>query len=142
MNEKTRGEVVILVRADSFDKAMVALADVVRYGMLRIVGKPRILPPALSSWVLEDVTGEKPLKEFRAHVVARVEGGTGRVIGRVREIHPPAHILVVPPDTKAWRELLREWRSFKELKGFHPPKKTKAEEARDWGRRKDGRKER
>jgi len=115
-------EVMVLIRANNFDKAMIALADMVRYGGLKILGKPRVVPAALSAWVLEDVTGEKPLKEFRAHVVARVLGNPSKVIGRLMDIHPPAHVLVVPPDTNAGKELAREWRNFKELRGFHPPK--------------------
>jgi hypothetical protein len=43
------------------------------------------------------------------------------------DIHPPAHVLVVPPDEDAWEELMGSWGSFKKLKGFHPPKKTREE---------------
>lgn len=44
------------------------------------------------------------------------------------DIHPPAHVLVVPPDSEAWTELMRLWGTFEKLRGFHPPKRTKAEE--------------
>ncbi len=117
-----REETFILIRADSFDKAMIALADAVRYGGLKILGDPRIIHPTFSDWILEDVTGEKPKKAFRSHVAARVEGEAGLVIDRVRRIHPPAHVLVVPRDTKAWKELSNLWGTFEKLRGFHPPK--------------------
>ncbi|ASJ03553.1 hypothetical protein A3L09_09950 [Thermococcus profundus] len=121
---------IVLVRTDSFEKASIALADLVRYGGMKIRGDPRIIPPALSEWVFEKISGEKPRKHFRAHVVAQIDLPPAKAIGRLMDIHPPAHVLVVPPDTEAWGELMRLWGSFEKLRGFHPPKKTKAEESR------------
>ena len=122
---------IVLVRTDSFQKASVALADLVRYGGMRIRGRPRIVSPALSDWVFERVSGEKPRKRFKAHVVAQIDLPPKKAIGRLMDIHPPAHVLVVPPGSDAWRELMRLWGSFEELRGFHPPKRTKAEELRE-----------
>jgi len=121
---------IVLVRADSFQKASVALADLVRYGGMRIRGDPRIIPPALSDWAFEKITGEKPKKKFRAHVVAQIDLPPRKAIGRLMDIHPPAHVLVIPPDTEVWEELMRLWGTLEKLRGFHPPKRTKAEEIR------------
>jgi hypothetical protein len=119
---------IVLVRADNFQKVSVALADLVRYGGMRIRGDPRIIPPALSDWVFEKVSGEKPRRKFKAHVVAQIDLPPRKAIGRLMDIHPPAHVLVVPPDSEAWTELMRLWGSLEKLRGFHPPKRTKAEE--------------
>ncbi len=121
---------IVLVRTDDFQKASVALADLVRYGGMKIRGDPRIISPALSDWTFEKISGEKPRRKFRAHVVAQIDLPPAKAIGRLIDIHPPAHILVVSPDTKAWEELMRLWKTFEKLKGFHPPKRTKAEELR------------
>ncbi|EEB74906.1 DUF356 domain-containing protein [Thermococcus sp. AM4] len=121
---------IVLVRTDNFQKASVALADLVRYGGMRIRGDPRIIPPALSDWAFEKISGEKPRKRFKAHVVAQIDLPPRKAIGRLMDIHPPAHVLVIPPDTEVWEELMRLWGSFEKLRGFHPPKRTKAEEAR------------
>jgi len=121
---------IVLVRTDNFQKASVALADLVRYGGMKIRGDPRIIPPALSDWAFEKISGEKPRKRFRAHVVAQIDLPPRKAIGRLMDIHPPAHILVIPPESEAWEELMRLWGSFEKLRGFHPPKKTKAEELR------------
>ncbi|AHL23320.1 DUF356 domain-containing protein [Thermococcus nautili] len=121
---------IVLVRTDNFQKASVALADLVRYGGMRIRGDPRIIPPALSDWAFEKISGEKPRKRFKAHVVAQIDLPPRKAIGRLMDIHPPAHILVIPPDSEVWEELMRLWGSFEKLRGFHPPKRTKAEEAR------------
>ncbi len=126
---------IILVRADNFHKASVALSDLVRYGGMRILGDPRIIPPALSDWAFEQISGEKPRKRFNAHVAAQVDLPPAKVIGRLMDIHPPAHILVVPPDENAWEELMRQWGTLEKLRGFHPPKRTKAEELRGKGRK-------
>ena len=129
---------IVLVRADSFQKVNIALADLVRYGGMKIRGDPKIIPPALSDWAFEKISGEKPRKNFRAHVVAQVDLPPRKAIGRLMDIHPPAHVLVVPPDTEVWEELMRLWGSFEKLRGFHPPKKTKAEELkRKTEKRKD-----
>jgi hypothetical protein len=119
---------IVLVRADDFHKASVALSDLVRHGGMRILGDPRIIPPALSEWVFEEVSGEKPRKRFNAHVVAQVDLPPAKVIGRLMDIHPPAHVLVIPQDTDAWEELMWMWRTFEKLRGFHPPKKRKKSE--------------
>ena len=119
--------VMILVRTDDFHKASIALADLVRYGGMRIRGDPRIIPPALSDWALRIVSGEKPRRKFNVHVVAQVNLPPAKAIGRLTDIHPPAHMLVIPPDTEAWEELMHLWGTFEKLKGFHPPKETKVE---------------
>ncbi len=122
---------MVLVRTDNFQKASIALADLVRYGRMNIRGDPRIIPPALSDWAFEKISGEKPRKKFRAHVVAQIDLPPSKAIGRLMDIHPPAHILVIPPDTEVHRELLRLWGTFEKLRGFHSPKRTKAEELRN-----------
>ncbi|ASJ01269.1 DUF356 domain-containing protein [Thermococcus gorgonarius] len=119
---------IVLVRTDNFQKASVALADLVRYGGMKIRGDPRIIPPALSDWAFEKISDEKPRKKFKAHVVAQIDLPPKKAIGRLMDIHPPAHILVIPPDTEVWEELMRLWGTFEKLRGFHPPKRTKAEE--------------
>ncbi|AJC71795.1 hypothetical protein X802_06195 [Thermococcus guaymasensis DSM 11113] len=121
---------IVLVRTDNFQKASIALADLVRYGGMKIRGDPRIIPPALSDWAFEKISGEKPRKRFKAHVVAQIDLPPKKAIGRLMDIHPPAHVLVIPPDTEVWEELMRLWGTFEKLRGFHPPKRTKAEEAR------------
>ncbi|WP_099211705.1 DUF356 domain-containing protein [Thermococcus henrietii] len=121
---------IVLVRTDNFQKASVALADLVRYGGMRIRGDPRIIPPALSDWAFEKISGEKPRKRFKAHVVAQIDLPPKKAIGRLMDIHPPAHVLVIPPDSEVWEELMRLWGGFEKLRGFHPPKRTRAEEAR------------
>ena len=121
---------IVLVRTDNFQKASIALADLVRYGGMRIRGDPRIIPPALSDWAFEKISGEKPRKRFKAHVVAQIDLPPRKAIGKLMDIHPPAHILVIPPDSEVWEELMRLWGSFEKLRGFHSPKRTKAEEAR------------
>jgi len=119
---------IVLLRTDNFQKAMVALADLVRYGGAQIRGDPKIIPPALSDWAFEKIVGEKPKRKYNAHVVAQIDLPPAKAIGRLREIHPPAHIIVIPPNTKVHKELLRLWGTFEKLKGFHPPKEIKREE--------------
>ncbi|EHR78489.1 hypothetical protein OCC_11060 [Thermococcus litoralis DSM 5473] len=123
---------MVLIRTDNFDKALIALADLVRYAGMEIRGKPRIIPPALSDWAFEKLVGEKPKKKYRAHVVAQIDLPPSKAIGRLREIHPPAHIIVIPPDSPVHRELLKMWGTFEVLKGFYPPKKSrKGEESEE-----------
>ena len=128
---------IVLVRTDSFQKASIALADLVRYGGMKIRGDPRIIPPALSDWAFEQISGEKPRRNFKAHVVAQIDLPPSKAIGRLMDIHPPAHVLVIPPDTDVWEELMRLWKTFEKLKGFHPPKRTKAEELREKRKEKE-----
>lgn len=79
---------IVLIRTDNFDKALTALADLVRYGGMKIRGTPRIIPPALSDWAFEQIVGEKPKKKVKAHVVAQIDLPASKAIGRIRDIHP------------------------------------------------------
>ncbi len=89
---------------------------------MEIRGDPRIIPPALSDWAFEKISGEKPRRKFRAHVIAQVDLPPAKAIGRLTDIHPPAHVLVIPPDSEVWEELIRLWNTFEKLRGFHPPR--------------------
>lgn len=119
---------LVLVRTDSFDKAMVALADLTRYGGIKILGDPRIIQPAISDWAFEKIVGEKPRKKPKAHVVAQIDLPPARAIGRVRQIHPPAHVVVIPPESPAHEEIMRLWPTLEKLRGFHRPKVISKEE--------------
>lgn len=119
---------MVLVRTDSFDKVMIALADLTRYGGMKILGTPKIIPPALSDWAFEKIVGEKPKKTYRAHVVAQIDLPPSKAIGRLREIHPPAHIIVIPPKSRVNEELMKIWGSLENLRGFHKPKETRSGE--------------
>ncbi len=115
----------LVVRSDSYDKILTALADVERYAGIKIMGKPRVLDSEVADRIVEEVMEEPPKKRYRAAAVAQVEGEPAEVISKVSEIHPPAHIIVVTPrHGDVYQGLKRRFPKLGELRGYHSPKTT------------------
>jgi hypothetical protein len=84
-----------VVRADDLDKVRVALCDLVRYAHLTFDGKARKLEPAFADDILVHIM-KSPLKAHcDAACIVSLNEGASAAIGRLRKIHPPAHIIIV-----------------------------------------------
>ncbi|NPB01511.1 MAG: DUF356 domain-containing protein [Methanopyri archaeon] len=119
----------LVVRSDSYDKILTALADVERYAGIKILGKPRVLDPEVADRIVEEVMEEPPKKRYRAAAVAQVDGEPPEVISRISEIHPPAHVIVVTPrHGDVYHGLKRRFPKLGELRGYHSPKTAEESE--------------
>jgi hypothetical protein len=84
-----------VVRADDMDKVRVALCDLMRYANLTFDGKARKLESAFADDILVHIM-KSPLKAhcYAACIVSLNEEASA-AIGRLRKIHPPAHVIIV-----------------------------------------------
>lgn len=64
----------VLVRSESFDKILTSLSDMKRYGDLKIIGKPKVVPEEFSETILKKTLKEEVKIKFKANVIASVEG--------------------------------------------------------------------
>lgn len=94
-----------VVRADDMSKVRTALCDLIRYAHLTFEGKARKLEPAFADNILIHVM-KSPLRMCceAASIVALIEDASA-AIGRLRKIHPPAHIIIVSPRHEIYHEL-------------------------------------
>jgi hypothetical protein len=94
-----------VVRADDMDKVRVAICDLVRYAHLTFDGKVKKLEPAFADNILVHVM-KSPLKvRCESAAIVPLNEEASAAIGRLRKIHPPAHIIVVSPRHEIYHEL-------------------------------------
>lgn len=95
-----------VVRADDIAKVKTALCDLVRYGRLTFADKARKLEPSFADNILTHVM-KSPLRSSceAASIVPLVDEASA-AIGRLRKIHPPAHVIIVSPRHEIYHELI------------------------------------
>ncbi len=107
--EKTGGENIhslAVIRAEDISKVKIALHDLVRYARLTYADKARRLEPAFADKILIHIM-KSPLRTHceAASIVPLVEEASA-AIGRIRRIHPPAHVIIVSPRHEIFYELV------------------------------------
>jgi hypothetical protein len=86
-----------VIRAENNLKVNVALRDLVRYGHLSFDDSPKKLDPGKADKVLEDVMHTNLRKNCNSAAVVPLGDRASSAIGRLKKIHPPAHIIIVSP---------------------------------------------
>src|SRR3989337_3665555 len=95
-----------VVRADDISKVKTALCDLVRYARLTFADKARRLEPAFADNILVHVM-KSPLKtSCEAASIVPLTDEASAAIGRLRKIHPPAHVIIVSPRHEIYHELI------------------------------------
>lgn len=112
----------VLVRSESFDKILTSLSDMKRYGDLKIIGKPKVVPEEFSETILKKTLKEEVKIKFKANVIASVEGEGGLIIDRLRSIHPPAHLIAITKKNELYFLVQKSLKDFNNLKGYTNPK--------------------
>ena len=97
-----------VIRAESNIKVNVALRDLVRYGHLSFDDSPKKLDPEEADKVLEDVMHTNLRKNCNSAAVVPLGDHASSAIGRLKKIHPPAHIIIVSPRHDAFSLLARD----------------------------------
>ncbi len=95
-----------VVRADDMSKVKTALCDLVRYGHLNFADKARRLEPGFADNILIQVM-KSPLRTCcEAASIVPLADEPSAAIGRLRKIHPPAHVIIVSPRHEIFHELV------------------------------------
>lgn len=95
-----------VVRADDMSKVKTALCDLVRYARLSFADKARRLEPAFADNILIHVM-KSPLRSCcEAASIVPLTDEASAAIGRLRKIHPPAHVIIVSPRHEIFHELI------------------------------------
>jgi len=115
----------VLLRAESFDKILTSLSDMKRYGDLKVIGKPKVIPEEFSETILKKTLKQDVKIKFKANAIATVEGEGGLIIDRLRKIHPPAHMIAITNKNELYHLVQRSLKDFNNLKGYTKPKVEK-----------------
>jgi len=97
---------IAVVRGDDIFKVKIALCDLVRYAQLTFADKARKLDPSFADNILVHVM-KTPLRTYcEAAAIVPLANEASAAIGRLRKIHPPAHIIIVSPRHEIYHELI------------------------------------
>ncbi len=95
-----------VVRADDISKVKTALCDLVRYARLTFADKARRLEPAFADNILIHVMKSPLRSSCDAASIVPLTDEASAAIGRLRKIHPPAHVIIVSPRHEIYHELI------------------------------------
>ncbi len=94
-----------VVRADDASKVKIALYDLVRYANLTFSDRARKLEPTFADNILTHIM-KSPLKACcSSAAIVSLDDQASVAIGRLRKIHPPAHVIIVSPRHEIYHEL-------------------------------------
>lgn len=95
-----------VIRANDRSKLRTALRDLVKYGHMSYANVPKRLEPSFADSILVNVM-KSPLKSrCTAAAVVPLMDSAGAAIGRLKKIHPPAHVIIVSPRHEIYHKLI------------------------------------
>lgn len=108
LSGKTGGNMnsMAVVRADDMSKVKTAICDLIRYGQLTFVDKARRLEPTFADNILVHVMKSPLRMSCEAAAIVPLVDEASAAIGRLRKIHPPAHVIIVSPRHEIYHELV------------------------------------
>ncbi|HHT19600.1 MAG: DUF356 domain-containing protein [Euryarchaeota archaeon] len=114
---------LILIRAESQAKILNSLADIERHAKLKITGKPRIMDSGIADEFAQEIIKDKLRSKSKNAVLVSVKEDTTHSILQIRNIHPPAHLMVISKEYPQWGELKKIYSNLPSLKGYYSAKK-------------------
>ncbi len=113
---------LIIIRADSNEKILNAIADLERHGGLKVIGKPRLMRRELADRLASSILGGPLRSRASAAAAVEVEEDDTESIMAVRRIHPPAHLIVVSSEYDEYGELRDIFRNLRVMRGYYSHK--------------------
>jgi len=113
---------LVLIRGENQTKILNSLADLERYSKLKIQGKPRFLDPKKADKCAQAIIGTPLRTKSKKAVLVSVEQDTTRSILQIRNIHPPAHLMIISEEYPQWEEMKKIFGTLPPLKGYYSSK--------------------
>jgi hypothetical protein len=104
-----------VIRADSSSKVHIAIRDLVRYGHIAFNDSPKKMDPQRADKVLTDVMNTSLRNTCNSAAVVPLDDDASAAIGRLKKIHPPAHIIIVSPRHSTFSNLARDIHDLPEI---------------------------
>jgi hypothetical protein len=86
-----------IIRAENSGKVNVALRDLVRYGHMSFDDSPKKMDPQKADKLLVSIMHTPLRNACGSAAVVPLEDQASVAIGRLKKIHPPAHVIIVSP---------------------------------------------
>lgn len=96
---------LILVRGENKSKLLSAISDMERHGNLTLITKPKVISAEFADSLVEQILKSKLKTNSNVATAFFVKEDTTLSILKIKQIHPPAHIVVVSKEYKGYDEL-------------------------------------
>jgi uncharacterized protein len=112
----------ILIRAENDEKLLNSLADIERHAQLTINGKPKIIDVEDADRIAYNILKQKLRSKSQVAAIIMVKENSTKSIMQIRQIHPPAHLIVVSDEYKEFVNLRERFKKLRIFKGYYSPK--------------------
>ena len=86
-----------VIRGDCRSKVNTTLRDLVMYAHMSFDDSPKEIDPEKADILLVDVMNTELKSRCSSAAVVPLMDDAGSAIGKLRKIHPPAHVIIVSP---------------------------------------------
>ena len=109
---------LILIRGENKSKLLSAISDMERHGNLTLISKPKVISAEFADSLVEQILKSKLRTKSNVATAFFVEEDTTLSILKIKQIHPPAHIVVVSPEYKGHDELEEKLTIAHDMDGY------------------------
>ena len=117
---------LILVRGENKSKLLSAISDMERHGNLTLATKPKVISAEFADSLVEQILQSKLKTNSNVATAFFVEEDTTLSILKVKQIHPPAHIVVVSQEYRGYDELKEKLTIAHDMEGYQSYKMINA----------------
>ena len=110
---------LILIRGESNSKLLSAISDMERHGNLNLMTKPKVVDAVFADSLVEDILNSKLRTKSNVATAFFVKEDATLSILQIKNIHPPAHVVVVSDEYEAYRSLQNFLNTADDFKGYH-----------------------
>jgi len=114
---------LILIRANNQKKLLNALADIERHAKLKITGKPRVIDSKKADELAKEIIKQKIRVNSKIAVLVNVLEDNTLSILQIKNIHPPAHLIVISDEYESFEEIKNLYDVSSSFKGYYSHKK-------------------
>ena len=109
---------LILIRGENKSKLLSTVSDMERHGNLNLVTKPKVISAQFADSLVEQILKSKLKTKSNVAIAFFVKEDTTLSILKIKQIHPPAHIVVVSPEYAGYNELKEKLTIAQDIKGY------------------------
>ncbi|SDA71362.1 DUF356 domain-containing protein [Methanobrevibacter millerae] len=109
---------LILVRGENKSKLLSAISDMERHGSLTLVSNPKVISAEFADSLVEQILKAKLKTKSNVATAFFVKEDTTLSILKIKQIHPPAHIVVVSPEYRGHDELEEKLKIAHDMDGY------------------------
>lgn len=122
---------LVLIRGENHSKLLNSIADLERHANLNLVSKPKIIDAKFADRLVENILQSKLRTKSKVATSFFVKEDTTLSIVQIKNIHPPAHVVIISDEYKGYEELKNKLESAPNFEGYYSHK-SKSEGMRDY----------